>query len=515
MLLAFPIILPLTAAILSLFLWQQRYAQRALTLASALITLILALVMINTVQESGIQHLALGGWQPPFGIVLVADLFSAIMVTLSSLIGLAVTTFSLFNLDRQRVSFGYYPLVNTLLMGINGAFLTGDLFNLYVWFEVMLIGSFVLLTLGRGRPAIEGALKYVVLNLIGSSLFLAATGAVYALTRTLNLAELSARMPEIALHRPGLVLGLAGLYLVAFGLKAGLFPLFSWLPASYHTPPVAVSALFAGLLTKVGVYALLRVFSTAFAAADALFPVVLAIAGVTMIVGVLGAVAQFETRRILGFHIVSQIGYIVVGIGLLASDSPEVRRAGIAAAVFYTAHHILVKANLYLVAGVVRNLGGSERIARLGGLAVAAPWLAVLFLIPALSLAGIPPLSGFWAKLAVLRAAIDADAWWTVTAALTAGLLTLVSMMKIWTEAFWKSPPGEAGGDDPTAGTSWADLSRIRRAALVAPIVLLAALTVAIGLAPDVLFEYAGTAADHLLDPTSYVEAVRGGGGAR
>jgi multicomponent Na+:H+ antiporter subunit D len=381
-----------------------------------------------------------------------------------------------------------------LLAGVNGAFLTADLFNLYVCFEVMLMASFVLMVLGGDRYQKEGGLKYVTLNLLSSALFLAAVGIVYGATATLNLAELAVRVPLVAGERPELVAALAGLFLVAFGIKAALFPLYFWLPASYHTPPVSVSAVFAGLLTKVGVYALIRVFSAVFVDLRWLFSLLVGIAVLTMISGVLGAVSKFHIRRILSFHIVSQIGYMVLGLALVSSADPVVRRLALAAAVFYIAHHILVKTNLFLIAGVIRRLGGTEDLGPLGGLSLHTPWLAALFLIPAASLAGIPPLSGFWAKLAIIQASVDAGAWIAVGAALLAGLLTLLSMTKIWNEAFWKEAP-EATSPQDWHRTIWP---------MIVPIVILAMLTVTIGLAPQPLFAVADRAAAELLDLEAY-----------
>jgi multicomponent Na+:H+ antiporter subunit D len=378
---------------------------------------------------------------------------------------------------------------------------TGDAFNLYVGFEVMLIASFVLLALGGERAQMEGALKYVTLNLISSAIFLSALGVLYGLTGTLNFAHLAIVVPELTITHPHLVTAVAGLFLVSFGIKAGLFPLYFWLPSSYHTPPVAVSAVFAGLLTKVGVYALIRVFTLVFAEVDAAYRLLLALAGLTMIAGVLGAVSQYQVRRILSFHIISQIGYMVVGLGLLASPEPEVRRIGLVAAVFYIAHHILVKTNLFLIGGVIRRLKGTEELRAMGGLYVQTPWLAALFLVPALSLAGIPPLSGFWAKLAVLRAGLAAGEWLVVAAAVAAGLMTLMSMIKIWSEAFWKDQPAS---DAPAVPAP----TRRDLGLLLGPAVALAVLTVAIGLAPGVLFGLADRAAGELLDPAPYLEAV-------
>jgi len=499
-LVVFPILVPALTTALCLVAWRSPATRRALGVSGSALHVVVAVALLVEVWTNGPVVLHVGSWQAPFGISLVADLLGALMVLLGALTGLATAVYSLADIDEERQRSGYFALLHVLLMGVSGAFLTGDVFNLYVWFEVMLMASFVLTALGGERAQMEGALKYVTLNLVSSAIFLTAAGLLYATTRTLSFADLALRMPGVIEEHPLFAQALAGLFLVAFGIKAALFPLYFWLPASYHTPPAAVSAIFAGLLTKVGVYALIRVFVLVFPGLPALFSAMLLLAGFTMVVGVLGAYSQFEIRRILSFHIVSQIGYMVLGLALVASPVPEVRRLGLAAAVFYIGHHIIVKANLFLIGGVVRALRGTYRLAGLGGLFKAYPWLAVLFLIPALSLAGIPPLSGFWAKLAMIRAAIRGEEYVAVGAALFAGLLTLMSMIKIWNEAFWKPAPEDAAHTEP--------VGKRRLALLVAPIAMLAAITVLIGIYPEPLFALADRAADQLLDPSDYVDLV-------
>lgn len=503
-----PVLAPFAAAAAGLAAWRAPRVQAALAVAGAVAQLAAAATLLAQVRADGVQVVQLGSWPAPFGITLAADLLGAAMVAVTGVIGLAVTVYSLADIDPARRAFGYFPLVQVLLAGVAGAFLTGDIFNLYVCFEVLLMASFVLLALGGERAQMAGALTYVTLNLLSSALFLAGVGLTYGITRSLNMAELHVRLAPMAESRPELVLSLAGLFLVAFGIKAAVFPLYTWLPASYHTPPVAVSALLAGLLTKVGVYALIRTLTLIFPPLPGIPTFLLGVAALTMVFGVLGAVAMYETRRILSFHIISQIGYMVMGLALIGSPSPAVRAAGLAAAVLYVVHHILVKANLFLVAGIAARLAGSFQLAKLGGLAIAAPWLALLFLIPAGSLAGVPPLSGFWAKLAIIRAGVEGGAWFAVTAALLAGLLTVGSMVKIWTEGFWKPAPEGAFRPVPR--------SPRRLALLVVPSAALAALTLAIGLHPRPLWELSRRAAAQLLDPGTYVAAVapRTGGGA-
>ncbi|MCX7868504.1 MAG: proton-conducting transporter membrane subunit, partial [Terrimicrobiaceae bacterium] len=430
---------------------------------------------------------------------MVADITSALMILVTGIIGLATAVYSLADIGREREAFGFPVFFHFMLAGVCGAFLTGDIFNMFVWFEVMLISSFALMCLGGERAQMEGAVKYVTLNLVSSSLFLTACGILYAKVGTLNLADLAVRLRE--LENPGLLNATAMLFLAAFGLKAGVFPLFFWLPASYHTPPVAVSAVFAGLLTKVGVYSLIRVFTLVFPAGTGpAHPVLLAVAVATMATGVLGAVVQYDFRRLLSFHIISQIGYMVLGLALFTP-------LALAGAVFYIFHHILVKSNLFLVSGLAQRMGGTFDLKKLGGLLAASPALAVLFFIPAMSLGGIPPLSGFFAKFAVVKAALAGDSGFGIwagvaaAAALVVGLLTLFSMTKIWAEAFWKKA---AAGHEPRESA----LSAREKVLLGAPVAALALLTLAIGFAPQILFGLSERAAAQLLNPEAYIQAV-------
>lgn len=476
-----PILIPLLTGIAGLLAWNRRTAQRVLSVLGATGLLGAGLALLSSVWREGVQTLQVGNWPAPFGITLSADLFSAIMVVLTGLIGLAVAVYSLGSIDPDRERFGYHPLLHILLMGVCGAFLTADLFNLYVWFEVMLIASFVLLTLGGERAQLEGGIKYVALNLMASALFLAGVGILYGMTGALNMADIARRLRGV--EQPGLVTAVALLFLIAFGIKAALFPLFFWLPASYHTPPVPVTALFSGLLTKVGVYALIRVFTQVFAQdLGYIQPLMLVIAGLTMVTGVLGAVAQTEMRRLLSFHIISQIGYLLMGLGLRTP-------LALAGAVFFMAHVILAKAALFLVSGIVHRMRGTYDLKKLGGLYRTQPALTVLFLLPALSLAGLPPLSGFFAKLALVRAGLEAGEFAIVAVALGVSILTLFSMTKIWNEAFWKPSP-EGHEPTPSARTTLS---------LWLPLGLLAALTVVLGLAAGPLFDLSLRAAEQLM----------------
>jgi len=500
LLLVAPILIPLLTAGVTVAFWRAARFRAWCGVVGAAALLAAGGLLLAATAGGQVRTVQIGNWPAPFGITLAVDLFSALMVLITGIIGLMVAVYSLADVDIPRQRYGYFPLFHILLAGVCGAFITGDIFNLYVWFEVMLMASFLLLALGSERAQLEGAFKYVTINLISSMVFLTGVGILYGTVHTLNLADLALRVPEMMDRHGHLVRACAMLFGVCFGLKAAVFPLFFWLPASYATPPAAVSAVFAGLLTKVGVYALIRVFTLVFGSITGIYALILVVAGLTMLVGVLGAVAQFEMRRILSFHIISQIGYMIMGLGLLVSSDPGVRTLGLTAGIFYIIHHIIVKTNLFLVSGTVRQLGGTYDLRSLGGL-VRAPLLSALFLIPALSLAGIPPLSGFWAKLGLIEAGFLGGQNTIVIVALLTSLLTLVSMMKIWNEVFWKPAPQDAPEPaEPMAPGQWA--------ARFIPIALLAGLTVLIGLFPAPLLTLAGRAADRLLNPAAYISAV-------
>ena len=489
-LIVLPILLPLLVGAACVVAWRYVAAQRILTLAGSIVYLAVSVVLLERVASEGIQAVQKGDWIAPFGITLVADMFSAVMVATTGVVTLVIVVYSLGSMDRPREAWGYYPLFNILIMGVSGAFLTGDIFNLFVWFEVLLISSFVLLALGGERAQLEGAIKYVTLNLVASAFFLAAVGILYAMAGSLNMADLSQRLGSAA--DPGLVTTLAVLFLVAFGIKGAIFPLFFWLPASYHTPPVAVSAIFGGLLTKVGVYALIRVFTLLFLNnVDYTHTIILWVGAVTMVTGVLGAVAQYEFRRLLSFHIVSQIGYMIMGLGFFTP-------LALSGTVFFIVHNIFVKTNLFLVSGVSHRLHGTYDLKKLGGLYRAHPWVGMLFLLSALSLAGVPPLSGFFGKLVLVKAGLGIEQFVVVAAALGVSLLTLFSMTKIWAEAFWKPLPEGTGTHAPGAGTGL----------MLGGIVTLAVLAVVMGVAAGPFFALAQQAGEQLMNPALYIEAV-------
>ncbi len=436
-LVALPVAVPLVAAGFALAMARRPRVQRLVSVIALSIVLVVAVSLVVVVDTQGPVVVDIGGWAAPVGIALVADRLSVLMLVVSALVILVVMIFSL----GQGVADGdegtpvaiYHPTYLVLAAGVANAFLSGDLFNIYVGFEMLLAASFVLLTLGGTGERVRAGTIYVVVSLLSSLLFLVAIGLVYAATGTVNLAQLAQRLPEID---PGFRLTLQVMLLLAFAIKAAVFPLSAWLPDSYPTAPAPVTAVFAGLLTKVGIYAIIRTQTLLFPEGR-LDTVLMWAALATMLVGILGAVAQDDIKRLLSFTLVSHIGYMVFGIALSS-------RAGLSAAIFYVAHHITVQTSLFLVAGLIERRGGTTSLARLGSLARVAPLLAMLFFVPAMNLAGIPPLSGFLGKVGLVEAGVEAGtplALALVVGGLATSLLTLYAVVKAWNKAFWQEAP--------------------------------------------------------------------------
>jgi multicomponent Na+:H+ antiporter subunit D len=483
-----PLLIPLAGALLAYFV-----PRPWIGVAGAAALLAAGTLLLLAVIRDGILVAQIGGWPAPFGISLVADHLSAFMIVLAGLLGLSVTAYALADVDRQHRRLGFDPLLQILLGGTCAAFLTGDLFNLYVWFEVMLIASFALLALSGGRRTLDGAIKFVTLNLIGTMLLLAAIGLLYGVTGSLNMADLHQRVQGH--EQPALLSAIAIAFLVAIGVKSAIFPLFFWVPATYPAPPVAVAAIFAGLVTKVGVYALIRLFTLIFTHdVGYTHTLMLVVAALTMVTGGLGAIAQQEFRRILAFHSISQVGYMVLGLALFTP-------LALAGAILFMAHHSVVKANLFLVSGIAARLGGSFELARLGGLYRARPLLAFAFLASGMSLAGLPPFSGFWTKLLLVQASVDRGVALATVVVLGTAFVTLLSMSKIWITVFWAPVPDE--------GRVRA-LPRGQLTTLMLPVAALAVLTLGVGLWLEPLLVLMLGAAEGLLDPSAYVHAVLG-----
>lgn len=486
----FPVLAPLGAALLSLLVRCPSKGRR-IALGCALFALLgFSVALLLHVRESGPLVLSWGGWFVPFGIVFVADTLACIMLSLSSLIGLFCALYGFSETPLEEEHPLRLPLLLLLLAGIHLAFLTGDLFNLFVSFEVFLLASYALMTLESSSLDSHRFLPYVTINLLGSALFLCVCAFAYGLLGTLNFAEMAERSSALVGDPRLDLLGL--LLLLVFSIKAGLFPLYYWLPISYSVLPAPIAAFYASLLTKVGIYVLLRIFGTVLPPElHSLHTLIAWAAGLTMVLGVLGALAQNHVQAILSYHVVSQVGYMALAIGLFSPFA-------FTAAILYVIHHIVVKASLFLIGGLVSRAQGTDDLKRLGGLWTAAPGLSLFFLLQALSLAGVPPLSGFWGKLMIVQEGLRQGEGILVFLSLLASILTLVSMLKIWIGAFWRPAP--------QATEPRLDRTSRRSTALIG---IMTALSLGIGLGAHHFVPLAGHAARETLDRTGYIERVR------
>lgn len=428
------VIVPLLGAALTLTVAGKRRLQGYITFGALIAVAVIGAITMVYVATHGPIAVAVGGWEAPYGIVLLADSLSALLVTVSALVLLAVLVFSvgqgLADGDQEAPVSIFYPSYLVLGAGVFDAFIANDLFNLYVAFEILLVASYVLLTMGGTEQRIRAGVTYIVVSLVSSVLFLTAIGMIYAATGTVSMAQLAGRIAELD-PRVQLVLNL--LLLIAFGIKAAIFPLSFWLPDSYPTAPAPVTAVFAGLLTKVGIYAILRTQTLVFVSSD-INSVLMVVAGLTLIVGILGAISQRDIKRILSFTLVSHIGYLLFGVAINTE-------LGFTATVYYIVHHIVVQTAMFLVVGMIERFGGTTSLDKLGGLLRSRPLLAVLAFITMLNLGGIPPFSGFLGKVGLFTAALHEGQplhYAVVGIGTLTSLLTLYVLVRVWSIAFWR-----------------------------------------------------------------------------
>ena len=436
------ILLPLISAAFIL-VFRGVNLQRFIALLTLATLTVMSALLIIVADTHGIQTVQMGGWEAPIGITLVADRLSSIMLFVSSIVLFAVMWYGisqgLRDGDDDDPVAVFLPTYMLLSMGVNLSFLAGDLFNLYVGFEIFLVASYVLLTLGASPQRVRAGIGYVMVSMASSMVFLFALALVYASVGTVNMAQAGIRMAELP---TGTRAAIFATILIAFGIKAAVFPLDAWLPDSYPTAASIVTAVFAGLLTKVGVYAIIRMRSTVFTDGS-LDNMLMWVALLTMIVGVMGAIAQNDIKRLMSFTLVSHIGYMIFGVALGSV-------AGLSGAIFYAVHHILVQTSLFLVVGLVERQAGSAQLRRLGSLLYTAPVIGVLYLIPALNLGGIPPLSGFLGKVMLIQAGAEDGSWlaWTlIGGAVVTSLLTLYAMMNVWSKGFLRDRADAPEGD--------------------------------------------------------------------
>ncbi|ANF95901.1 Na+/H+ antiporter subunit D [Paenibacillus bovis] len=524
-LLIFPLLIPLVAAVIQIFCRNHMVVQRIVGAIAVLANIGIAVWLVATVKMHGIQLLPMGGWAAPYGIVFVADMFAALLVLTTSILGAVCLFYAFASIGEEREKYHFYPFFQFLLVGVYGSFLTGDLFNLFVCFEVMLISSYALIVLGGTRIQLRETLKYILINIISSSFFVASLAYLYGSTGTLNMAHLSQRVAEVG--QTGILSVIAFLFLIVFSLKAGMF-LFFWLPGSYAAPPSVITAIFAGLLTKVGLYAILRTFTLIFYHDTGFLYTLIGWMGIaTMILGVIGAVAYRDVNKILVYNVVAGVG--LIGFGLATANT-----AGIEGAIFYMLHDMILKALLFLLAGIMIGAAGTSKLTQMSGLIKRIPATGWMLFVAGLALAGVPPLSGFAGKLLIVQGGMERG-WYAMTLiSLAASLLMLYSIMRIFMLGFW-------GKDRPLADErkelsddiyhEWAseeghpDLlpddrehlldyrwSMFHPKRLVGAASVLFVLVIVIGLGSGWVYTYVAEAASVLSDPSVYIQAVLGGG---
>ncbi|WP_102345513.1 Na+/H+ antiporter subunit D [Bacillus sp. Marseille-P3661] len=483
-----PILIPLLTGIILVFFRKNISLQRWISGLSALLTIIVAVMLVQNVFNDGIQILKLSNWEPPFGVVFVADMLSALLVLTTSILSLACVLFAFRSIGIEREKYYFYSFFQFLITGVMGAFLTGDIFNLFVFFEVLLMASYVLLILGGTKIQFNETSKYILVNVISSALFVSAVAYLYSVTGTLNIADLSVKVAEVG--QGGLLTVIAILFIIVFGIKGAIFPLYTWLPASYHAPPTVVTAIFGGLLTKVGVYSIMRTSTVIFNHQPEITHQLIGIlALLTIILGAIGAVAYWDIKQIIIYNIIIAVGVILFGLSVNTETALE-------GSLFYLIHDMIIKVALFLLAGAVIVITGTSNIKKMGGLIKHHPLLGWMFFVAAIALVGVPPLSGFVGKLLILQGGFENGNYLGSAIVLISSLLVLYSMMKIFMNVFWRETV--LSKEDEKGSTK----------GLLLPCAILVVLSIAYGVGSEWMYQYIEQAVAVLVDPSIYVESV-------
>ncbi|WP_428909871.1 Na+/H+ antiporter subunit D [Niallia sp. Krafla_26] len=483
-----PILIPLLTGILLLFLPRYVKVQRWISALSALTTVVLSALLVQKVYHDGIQTLNVSSWDAPFGITLVSDILSASLVLTTSIIAFASIIYSFFSIGKERERSYYYAVVQFLIVGVNGAFTTGDIFNLFVFFEVMLMSSYVLLVLGGTKIQLREGIKYILVNVISSALFVISVGYLYSVIGSLNMAHISERIAQVGQN--GILTVIAIMFLIVFGLKGAIFPLYFWLPGSYYAPPAPVMALFGALLTKVGVYSIMRTYSLFFYHDQAYtHGLIITLSVLTIVFGCIGAIAYMDLKKIIIYNIIVAIGVILFGFAVMSPDS-------VAGSIYYIIHDMIIKAALFLLIGIMIKITGTSDLRKISGLIKRYPGLAWTFFLAAVSLVGVPPLSGFFGKLLIISGGFAEGFGFGAVVVLLSSLLILFSIMKIFIHGFWGEPQSYPGEEKAPV-----------KSLLIAP-VLLVIVSIAMGVGTEAIYPYLSMAVETLLNPNIYIDAV-------
>lgn len=482
-----PMAIPLLFGILLVFLQPYIRFQRWGTVFMLVINSAVSIYILLTIQTKGILRLDFGEWLPPFGILFVADSFSMLLVVTTSIVSTFAVLYAFATIGHEREQLYFYAFVSFLIAGVNGSFLTGDIFNLFVMFEVMLLASYALITLGGKKFQLKESIVYIAINVVSSSLFLIAIAFLYGTIGTLNMAHISERITEVG-QTPLLTI-ISLLFLLVFSIKSGLM-LYQWLPGSYSVPPTAIAALFGALLTKVGIYALFRFFTLMFYHQPGITHKVIGfMALITLIGGSIGAMAYINIRKIISYNVIISVGFILIGL-VVAST------VGYEGAIYYLIHDMFAKALLILLGGTMIYLTKTELYDEMSGLIRNYPFLGWMFFLTVLALVGIPPLSGFIGKLLIAQGAVQAGEYVLLIVGFLSSLIVLYSLMRIFMNCFW----GETILSED-------DVKPLRKIVLL-PCLALTIIVIALGIYPESIAPIVQDAAKTLANPDLYIKAI-------
>ncbi|WP_433595717.1 Na+/H+ antiporter subunit D [Lysinibacillus xylanilyticus] len=485
-----PLIVPVITAILLVFLRENVFLQRIISLLTLSFVVLISVILLLEIQKQGVMRIDFSGWAPPFGILFVADSFAMLLVLVANIVAAICLLYAIFSIGKSFEKMYFYPFVLLMVAGVNGSFLTGDIFNLFVCFEVMLLASYALISLGGDKVQLREALKYVLINIVASWIFLVALAFLYGTVGTLNMAHISVRVMEAGVDP--LITTVALIFLIVFSLKAGLL-LFFWLPGSYSAPPTAIAALFAALLTKVGIYALVRTFTLLFPNNTEVTHMVLGImAGLTIIAGCMGALAGRDVRTIASYNVLIGVGFIVAGLAIGTESALQ-------GVTYYLMHDMVAKAMLFLAVGMMMYVTGETVIDKMSGLIRNYPLFGWLFFICMCSLAGIPPLSGFLGKVLIGQGAIEGGNFVLLGLGFLSSLIVLYSLLRIFLSSFFGETIISLEDEKPLPKR------------MVLPLTLLAACTIGLGIGAEWMAPYVTDAAKTLYTPSIYIDAVLDG----